>query len=58
MTAKYVGLANSSMSEGLAETFCLTDPSRLENPIIFASEGMYCFGCVVVPRKDILGKSE
>ncbi|KAG8163404.1 hypothetical protein KVR01_006701 [Diaporthe batatas] len=26
------------MSEGLAETFCLTDPSRHENPIIFASE--------------------
>ncbi|KAK2615977.1 hypothetical protein N8I77_002698 [Diaporthe amygdali] len=26
------------MSEGLAETFCLTDPSRRENPIIFASE--------------------
>lgn len=30
------------MSEGLAETFCLTDPSRHENPIIFASEGTYC----------------
>ncbi|KKY36789.1 putative hisactophilin c49s mutant phototropin phy3 fusion protein [Diaporthe ampelina] len=26
------------MSEGLAETFCLTDPSRRENPIIFASQ--------------------
>jgi hypothetical protein len=26
-------------SEGLAEVFCLTDPSRLDNPIIFASEG-------------------
>lgn len=26
-------------SEGLAETFCLTDPSRKDNPIIFASEG-------------------
>ncbi|KAF1941260.1 hypothetical protein EJ02DRAFT_348222 [Clathrospora elynae] len=25
-------------SEGLAEVFCLTDPSRLDNPIIFASE--------------------
>ncbi|OJD35429.1 white collar protein [Diplodia corticola] len=25
-------------SEGLAETFCLTDPSRKDNPIIFASE--------------------
>ncbi|KAK7538707.1 uncharacterized protein J3D65DRAFT_341895 [Phyllosticta citribraziliensis] len=24
-------------SEGLAETFCLTDPSRKDNPIIFAS---------------------
>lgn len=28
------------MSEGLAEVFCLTDPSRHDNPIIFASEGM------------------
>ena len=28
------------VSEGLAEVFCLTDPSRPDNPIIFASEGM------------------
>ncbi|QSZ34897.1 hypothetical protein DSL72_007758 [Monilinia vaccinii-corymbosi] len=28
-------------SEGLAEVFCLTDPSRPDNPIVFASEGMY-----------------
>jgi hypothetical protein len=27
-------------SEGLAEVFCLSDPSRTDNPIIFASEGM------------------
>ena len=26
-------------SEGLAEVFCLTDPSRSDNPIVFASEG-------------------
>ena len=26
-------------SEGLAEVFCLTDPARHDNPIIFASEG-------------------
>lgn len=26
-------------SEGLAEVFCLTDPSRRDNPIILASEG-------------------
>jgi hypothetical protein len=26
-------------SEGLAEVFCLSDPSRADNPIIFASEG-------------------
>ena len=26
-------------SEGLAEVFCLTDPSRHDNPIVFASEG-------------------
>ncbi|KAF2141638.1 uncharacterized protein K452DRAFT_228388 [Aplosporella prunicola CBS 121167] len=28
-------------SEGLAETFCLTDPSRKDNPIVFASEEFY-----------------
>ena len=28
-------------SEGLAEVFCLTDPSRPDNPIVFASEGSY-----------------
>lgn len=28
-------------SEGLAEVFCLTDPSRADNPIIFASEGLF-----------------
>lgn len=27
------------MSEGLAETFCLSDPARHDNPILFASEG-------------------
>lgn len=26
-------------SEGLAEVFCLSDPSRHDNPIVFASEG-------------------
>lgn len=29
------------MSEGLAETFCLSDPARHDNPILFASEGEY-----------------
>lgn len=29
-------------SEGLAEVFCLTDPSRPDNPIIFASERKCC----------------
>lgn len=28
-------------SEGLAETFCLTDPSRKDNPIIFSSLGTF-----------------
>ncbi|GAM83379.1 hypothetical protein ANO11243_013670 [Dothideomycetidae sp. 11243] len=28
-------------SEGLAEVFCLSDPSRPDNPIVFASEGVY-----------------
>lgn len=27
-------------SDGLAEGFCLTHPSRPDNPIVFASEGM------------------
>jgi hypothetical protein len=26
-------------SEGLAEVFCLSDPTRTDNPVIFASEG-------------------
>jgi hypothetical protein len=30
-------------SEGLAEVFCLTDPSRPDNPIVFASEGIILF---------------
>ncbi|KAK3994756.1 hypothetical protein QBC44DRAFT_235547 [Cladorrhinum sp. PSN332] len=29
------------MSEGLAEIFCMTDPSREDNPVIFASEEFY-----------------
>ncbi|KAK0652907.1 hypothetical protein B0T16DRAFT_107383 [Cercophora newfieldiana] len=29
------------MSEGLAEVFCLTDPTREDNPIVFASEEFY-----------------
>jgi len=33
-------------SEGLAEVFCLTDPSRPDNPIIFASEGKLCLATV------------
>lgn len=28
-------------SEGLAEVFCLTDPSRPGNPIVFSSEGIF-----------------
>jgi hypothetical protein len=43
-----VCLPKRSMSEGLAETFCLTDPSRHENPIIFASEGMYRLSYIVI----------
>lgn len=27
-------------SEGLAEVFCVTDPSRADNPIVFVSEGI------------------
>ena len=32
-------------SEGLAEVFCLTDPSRPDNPIVFASEGIFLYPC-------------
>ncbi|OAA73682.1 PAS-like protein [Cordyceps fumosorosea ARSEF 2679] len=32
------GGADSGGSEGLAEVFCLTDPSRTDNPIVFMSE--------------------
>ena len=31
-------------SEGLAEVFCLSDPSRPDNPIVFASEGKQKLG--------------
>lgn len=31
--------AMSDLLGGLAEVFCLTDPSLEDNPIIFASEG-------------------
>lgn len=33
-------------SNALAEVFCLTDPSRPDNPIIFASEGMFLYSAV------------
>ena len=32
-------------SEGLAEVFCLSDPSRPDNPIVFASEGLLGVHC-------------
>lgn len=37
-------------SEGLAEVFCLTDPSRPDNPIVFASEGecLWIFSLLLV----------
>jgi len=36
-------LALREASEGLAEVFCLTDPSRPDNPIVFSSEGIFFF---------------
>ncbi|KAL1621145.1 hypothetical protein SLS54_005639 [Diplodia seriata] len=39
-------------SEGLAETFCLTDPSRKDNPIIFASEGTEINELILNYRRD------
>ena len=41
-------LRSQEASEGLAEIFCLSDPSRPDNPIVFASEGMHArsvLGC-------------
>ena len=35
-------------SEGLAEVFCLSDPSRPDNPIVFASEGKYHIKIVIL----------
>ena len=32
-------LNTSEVADGLAEVFCLSDPSRPDNPLIFASEG-------------------
>lgn len=46
------------MSEGLAEVFCLTDPSRHDNPIVLASEGIHrsptlCALIVLGPRRNM-----
>ncbi|MCJ1321535.1 hypothetical protein MMC15_006880 [Xylographa vitiligo] len=35
------GPQQTEASEGFAEVFCLTDPSRLDNPIVFASEAFH-----------------
>jgi hypothetical protein len=42
ITARVTGSLSPHLreaSEGLAEVFCLTDPSRTDNPIVFVSEG-------------------
>lgn len=41
-------------SEGLAEVFCLTDPSRPDNPIVFASEGMFLPNALPCPWLPII----
>ena len=44
ITARITGSLSPHLrdaSEGLAEVFCLTDPSRQDNPIVFASEGEF-----------------
>lgn len=46
ITARIIGSLSPHLrdaSEGLAEVFCLTDPSRQDNPIVFASEGKLAF---------------
>lgn len=43
ITARITGSLSPQLreaSDGLAEVFCLTDPSRHDNPIVFASEGV------------------
>lgn len=37
-------------ADALAEVFCLTDPSRPDNPIIFASGGMYSCDDIMTAR--------
>jgi hypothetical protein len=47
ITARITGALSSQLreaSDGLAEVFCLTDPSRPDNPIVFASEGTFDMG--------------
>lgn len=42
ITARVTGALSPQLrdaSDGLAEVFCLTDPARHDNPIVFASEG-------------------
>lgn len=49
MTRRIMGPSASPMQEaleGLLEVFCLTDPSRADNPIVFASEGVYWFKAI------------
>ena len=41
-------------SEGLAEVFCLTDPSRKDNPIVFASEGRSCVPIVFLNMANLM----
>ena len=45
-------------SEGLAEVFCLTDPSRPDNPIVFASEGNFNIHHYVVPADRLQNFTE
>lgn len=45
-------------SNALAEVFCLTDPSRPDNPIIFASEGLLCRSRYILPQPWKLMGSE
>ena len=35
-----IGFHYQNIAGGLAETYCLSDPSRPDNPIVFASEGI------------------
>ena len=55
MVRRIMGSSTRAMREvleGMLEVFCLTDPSRPDNPIVFASEGIYFAGAFLPLRRQ------